>query len=53
MTSSAGSRRIGSGDHALTHLLDESGMELILPVARWKGYGGETNFEGALFETIT
>jgi hypothetical protein len=28
-------------------LADEAGMDFHLPVARWKGYGGATNFEGA------
>lgn len=38
---------------ALARMLDAAGMEFILPVGRWKGYGGETNFESAGFETIT
>jgi FMNH2-dependent dimethyl sulfone monooxygenase len=37
----------------LAQMLDEAGMEFMLPVGRWKGYGGETNFESAGFETIT
>jgi FMNH2-dependent dimethyl sulfone monooxygenase len=32
-------------------LADEAGMDFHLPVGRWKGYGGETNFEGAGFES--
>jgi len=32
-------------------LADEAGMDFHLPVARWKGYGGVTNFEGAGFES--
>jgi FMNH2-dependent dimethyl sulfone monooxygenase len=32
-------------------MADEAGMDFHLPVARWKGYGGETNFEGAGFES--
>ncbi len=38
---------------ALARLLDEAGIEFSLPVARWKGFGGTTNFEGVGFETIT
>jgi FMNH2-dependent dimethyl sulfone monooxygenase len=38
---------------ALARMLDASGIEFILPVGRWKGYGGETNFESAGFETVT
>jgi alkanesulfonate monooxygenase SsuD/methylene tetrahydromethanopterin reductase-like flavin-dependent oxidoreductase (luciferase family) len=37
----------------LAQLADEAGFEFMLPIGRWKGYGGETNFEGATFETIT
>lgn len=33
-------------------LADEAGMDFHLPVGRWKGYGGETNFEGSGLETI-
>jgi FMNH2-dependent dimethyl sulfone monooxygenase len=32
-------------------LADEAGMDFHLPVGRWTGYGGETNFEGAGFES--
>jgi hypothetical protein len=37
----------------LAQMADRCGLECIVPVGRWKGYGGETNFEGAIFETIT
>ncbi len=38
---------------ALARMADEAGFEFMLPIARWRGYGGETNFEGATLETIT
>jgi FMNH2-dependent dimethyl sulfone monooxygenase len=38
---------------ALAQMLDNAGVEFMLPVARWKGFGGSTNFEGAGFETVT
>ncbi len=38
---------------SLARLLDTAGIEFMLPVGRWKGYGGETNFESAGFETVT
>ena len=38
---------------ALAKMCDEAGMDFILPIARWKGYRGETNFHGAVLETIT
>src|SRR6478609_3026747 len=38
---------------ALARLADEAGIEFMLPIGRWKGYGGETDYQGATFETIT
>lgn len=38
---------------ALAKLCDETGIEFMLPIGRWKGHGGETNFQGRAFETIT
>ena len=37
----------------LAQLADDAGIEFLLPIARWKGYGGETDFEGSTLETIT
>lgn len=37
----------------LAKMLDEAGMDFILPVARWIGCGGETNFHGNVLETMT
>src|SRR5436190_6761042 len=37
----------------LAQIADAAGLEFILPIARWKGYGGETNVRGASFETLT
>ncbi|WP_439533622.1 LLM class flavin-dependent oxidoreductase [Polymorphobacter sp.] len=34
-------------------LLDEAGVDFMLPIARWIGYGGETNFHGSVLETMT
>jgi alkanesulfonate monooxygenase SsuD/methylene tetrahydromethanopterin reductase-like flavin-dependent oxidoreductase (luciferase family) len=44
-----------SWDHnlELAHLLDEAGVDFMLPIARWIGYGGETNFHGHVLETMT
>ena len=42
-----------SDNVALAQALDDAGMDFMLPVARWKGFGGTTNFEGSGFETIT
>jgi FMNH2-dependent dimethyl sulfone monooxygenase len=32
---------------------DDMGFELALPVARWRGFGGTTDFNGISFETYT
>jgi alkanesulfonate monooxygenase SsuD/methylene tetrahydromethanopterin reductase-like flavin-dependent oxidoreductase (luciferase family) len=32
---------------------DRAGLEALVPVARWKGFGGSTNFNGSAFETYT
>lgn len=32
---------------------DKAGIEVMVPVARWKGLGGDTNFNGRNFETYT
>jgi FMNH2-dependent dimethyl sulfone monooxygenase len=38
---------------ALARLADASGIEFMLPIGRWKGYGGDTDYQGATFETVT
>src|SRR5258706_16110737 len=37
---------------AAARMADEAGLEFLLPIARWKGYGGETDAEGTSFETL-
>jgi alkanesulfonate monooxygenase SsuD/methylene tetrahydromethanopterin reductase-like flavin-dependent oxidoreductase (luciferase family) len=34
-------------------MADEAGIEFMLPVGRWKGYGGATDYQGETLETIT
>ena len=34
-------------------LADQAGLEAFIPVARWRGFGGKTNFNGTCFETYT
>jgi FMNH2-dependent dimethyl sulfone monooxygenase len=36
----------------LAQLADSFGLECIVPIARWKGYGGQTNVNGSSFESI-
>jgi dimethylsulfone monooxygenase len=38
---------------ALARMADAAGLEFLLPIARWAGYGGETDFQGESLETIT
>ena len=37
----------------LARMADRAGFEGLVPVARWRGFGGETNFNGRCFETYT
>src|SRR5581483_8618630 len=37
----------------LAQMADEAGIDFLLPIGRWKGYGGETDYQGATYETIT
>ena len=37
----------------LAQVADEAGIECMVPIARWKGYGGETNPNGTSWESIT
>lgn len=34
-------------------MADEAGLDFLLPIGRWKGYGGATDYAGTSFETIT
>jgi FMNH2-dependent dimethyl sulfone monooxygenase len=34
-------------------MADEAGIEFVLPIGRWKGYGGDTDYQGETFETVT
>ena len=37
----------------LARLADEAGIDFLLPIGRWKGYGGPSDFHGATLETVT
>ena len=37
----------------LAQMADAAGIEFLLPIARWTGYGGATDFQGDSLETIT
>jgi len=38
---------------AIAKMADEAGIEFMLPLGRWAGYGGETDHNGVSFETLT
>ena len=37
----------------LARMADDAGLDFMLPLGRWIGYGGETNHNGSNFETLT
>jgi dimethylsulfone monooxygenase len=37
----------------LAKMSDEAGFDFLLPIARWKGYGGDTDYQGSTLETLT
>jgi FMNH2-dependent dimethyl sulfone monooxygenase len=37
----------------LVRMADEAGIDFMLPIGRWKGYGGDTDYQGTTLETIT
>jgi alkanesulfonate monooxygenase SsuD/methylene tetrahydromethanopterin reductase-like flavin-dependent oxidoreductase (luciferase family) len=37
----------------LARMADDAGLDFLLPLGRWKGYGGKVNHNGATFETLT
>jgi alkanesulfonate monooxygenase SsuD/methylene tetrahydromethanopterin reductase-like flavin-dependent oxidoreductase (luciferase family) len=45
----------GSWDDCLrlARMADAAGIEFMLPVGRWKGYGGDTDYQGETLETVT
>jgi FMNH2-dependent dimethyl sulfone monooxygenase len=45
----------GDWDEAvrIAQAADRAGIEAIIPIARWRGYGGEVNFNDRCFETFT
>ncbi len=37
----------------LAKMADDAGIDFMLPIGRWKGYGGDTDFHGTTLETMT
>src|SRR5579864_374833 len=38
---------------AIARRADAMGFEMLVPIARWRGFGGTTDFNGICFETYT
>jgi FMNH2-dependent dimethyl sulfone monooxygenase len=38
---------------ALARMADDAGIDFMLPIGRWKGYGGDSDFHGTTLETVT
>lgn len=41
------------GNVTLARMADQAGFEALLPVGRWKGYGGASDFNNAAYESLT
>ncbi len=37
----------------LARMAEDAGLDFMLPIGRWKGYGGDTDYQGATLETVT
>ena len=37
----------------LARLAEDAGIDFMLPIGRWKGYGGDTDYQGETLETVT
>src|SRR5258706_7267218 len=37
----------------LVRMADDAGIDFMLPIGRWKGYGGDTGYQEATLETVT
>jgi alkanesulfonate monooxygenase SsuD/methylene tetrahydromethanopterin reductase-like flavin-dependent oxidoreductase (luciferase family) len=38
---------------SLAQMADRAGIEFMLPIGRWKGYGGDTDYQAETWETVT
>jgi alkanesulfonate monooxygenase SsuD/methylene tetrahydromethanopterin reductase-like flavin-dependent oxidoreductase (luciferase family) len=41
------------GNLVLARMAEDVGIEFMLPIGRWKGYGGDTDYQGTTLETLT
>src|SRR5262249_25635757 len=40
-------------NRGLARMAEDVGIEFMLPIGRWKGYGGDTDYQGTTLETLT
>ena len=40
------------GNRSLAIMADQAGLDFLLPIARWRGYGGDGDFQGSSLDTI-
>lgn len=54
MTSAEGTIEVDWAEsQRIAQLADDAGLDAMVPVARWRGFGGDTNFNDRSFETFT
>ncbi len=54
ISTAEGTMKVTWGDNiSLARAADKAGLELLVPVGRWAGFGGETNFSVESYETYT
>ena len=46
-------RQLAGQQEAGAVMSDDAGIDFLLPIGRWKGYGGDTDYQGTTLETIT
>lgn len=54
MTSAEGTIEVSWDEsRRIAQAADKAGIEAMIPIARWLGFGGDTDFQGRSFETLT
>jgi dimethylsulfone monooxygenase len=54
MTSAEGTIEVSWDEsRRIAQAADRAGIEAMIPIARWRGFGGDTDFQSRSFETIT
>ncbi len=54
ITTAEGAWELHWGDtKKIAQMADRAGLDVLLPVGRWRGYGGPTNFNNSTYESFT